>query len=182
MDPVPDPLLLKKACSAGNRTRDLWICSQELLTTRPQRYELKRRNLKGRDLFGDFSVNGKAMLKWICELMLWDSSLWGHCYQPQVLQKVDNFLNSSENISSWGICSIHLSHMIVTKKIRINKITQRHISRFSFKHRDNLPWPPSSCNWYHAQSEKYADSDTGEINSKHKNNTIHWNRACLYMG
>jgi hypothetical protein len=30
MDPVPDPLLLKKADSAGNRTRDLWVSSQEL--------------------------------------------------------------------------------------------------------------------------------------------------------
>jgi hypothetical protein len=28
--PVPDPLLLRKSGSAGNRTRDLWICSQEL--------------------------------------------------------------------------------------------------------------------------------------------------------
>jgi hypothetical protein len=30
VDPVPDPLLLRKFGSAGNRTRDLWICSQEL--------------------------------------------------------------------------------------------------------------------------------------------------------
>jgi hypothetical protein len=30
MDPVPDPLLLRKSDSARNRTRDLWICSQEL--------------------------------------------------------------------------------------------------------------------------------------------------------
>jgi hypothetical protein len=30
VDPVPDPLLLIKSGSAGNRTRDLWICSQEL--------------------------------------------------------------------------------------------------------------------------------------------------------
>jgi hypothetical protein len=29
-DPVPDPLLLRKSGSAGNRTRYLWICSQEL--------------------------------------------------------------------------------------------------------------------------------------------------------
>jgi hypothetical protein len=28
--PVPDPLLLRKFGRAGNRTRDLWICSQEL--------------------------------------------------------------------------------------------------------------------------------------------------------
>jgi hypothetical protein len=30
VDPVPDPLLLRKFGSAGNRTRDFWICSQEL--------------------------------------------------------------------------------------------------------------------------------------------------------
>jgi hypothetical protein len=32
VDPVPDPLLLRKAGSAGNRTRDLWVCNQELWT------------------------------------------------------------------------------------------------------------------------------------------------------
>jgi hypothetical protein len=30
VDPVPDPLLLRKCGSAGNRTRDLCVCSQEL--------------------------------------------------------------------------------------------------------------------------------------------------------
>jgi hypothetical protein len=30
VDPVPDPLLLRKSGSDGNRTRYLWICSQEL--------------------------------------------------------------------------------------------------------------------------------------------------------
>jgi hypothetical protein len=30
VDPVPDPLLLRKSGSAGNGTRDPWICSQEL--------------------------------------------------------------------------------------------------------------------------------------------------------
>jgi hypothetical protein len=30
VDPVPGPLLLRKSGSAVNRTRDLWICSQEL--------------------------------------------------------------------------------------------------------------------------------------------------------
>jgi hypothetical protein len=30
VDPVPDPLLLRKSGSAGNRTRVLWICSQKL--------------------------------------------------------------------------------------------------------------------------------------------------------
>jgi hypothetical protein len=30
VDPIPDPILLRKSGSAGNRTRDLWICSQEL--------------------------------------------------------------------------------------------------------------------------------------------------------
>jgi hypothetical protein len=30
VDPVPYPLLLRKSGSAGNRTRNLWICSQKL--------------------------------------------------------------------------------------------------------------------------------------------------------
>jgi hypothetical protein len=30
VDPVPDPLLLNKSGSAGNRTQDLCICSQKL--------------------------------------------------------------------------------------------------------------------------------------------------------
>jgi hypothetical protein len=30
VDHVPDPLLLRKSRSAGNRTQDLWICSQKL--------------------------------------------------------------------------------------------------------------------------------------------------------
>jgi hypothetical protein len=30
VDPVPDPLFLRKSGSAGNQTWDLWICSQEL--------------------------------------------------------------------------------------------------------------------------------------------------------
>jgi hypothetical protein len=30
VDPIPDPLLLRKSGCAGNWTRDLWICSQEL--------------------------------------------------------------------------------------------------------------------------------------------------------
>jgi hypothetical protein len=29
VDPVSDPLLLRKSGSAGNRTRDLWICNQD---------------------------------------------------------------------------------------------------------------------------------------------------------
>jgi hypothetical protein len=30
VDPVPDPLLLRRSGRAGNRTRDLWICSQKV--------------------------------------------------------------------------------------------------------------------------------------------------------
>jgi hypothetical protein len=30
VDPVPDPLLLRKSGSAGNRTQDLWVSSQKL--------------------------------------------------------------------------------------------------------------------------------------------------------
>jgi hypothetical protein len=30
VDTAPDPLLLRKSCSAGNRSRGFWVCSQEL--------------------------------------------------------------------------------------------------------------------------------------------------------
>jgi hypothetical protein len=30
VDPVPDPLLFRKSGSTGNRTWDLWVCSQEV--------------------------------------------------------------------------------------------------------------------------------------------------------
>ena len=50
MDPVPDPLLLGKSGSAGNRTRDLRICSQKLwpLDHRGGHEEqIRKRNLVG---------------------------------------------------------------------------------------------------------------------------------------
>jgi hypothetical protein len=36
VDPVPNTQLLRRSLRAGNRTRDLCICSQESVTTRPQ--------------------------------------------------------------------------------------------------------------------------------------------------
>jgi hypothetical protein len=40
-EPVPHPLLLRKSGGAGNRTKDLWVCSQELsqLDHRGGRYQ-----------------------------------------------------------------------------------------------------------------------------------------------
>jgi hypothetical protein len=37
VNPVTDPLFIRKFGSVGNRTRDLWICRQGLLTPRAQR-------------------------------------------------------------------------------------------------------------------------------------------------
>jgi hypothetical protein len=47
VDPVPDPLLLRKSGSSRNRTRDLWICSQELwqLDYRGGRKQLRDKNI-----------------------------------------------------------------------------------------------------------------------------------------
>jgi hypothetical protein len=53
VDPVPDPLLLRKSGRAGNRTRDLWMCSQKLLTTRPQRQFL---NIRLKFFFSGVSI------------------------------------------------------------------------------------------------------------------------------
>jgi hypothetical protein len=33
VDPVPDPLPLRKSGSVGNRTRDLWVSSQEQVSS-----------------------------------------------------------------------------------------------------------------------------------------------------
>jgi hypothetical protein len=41
VDPIPDPPLLRKSGSAGNRTRDLGVSSQKLLTTRLQKSTLE---------------------------------------------------------------------------------------------------------------------------------------------
>jgi hypothetical protein len=38
MDPVPDPLLLRKFGRVGNRTRDLWICRHKLWSLDLQRW------------------------------------------------------------------------------------------------------------------------------------------------
>jgi hypothetical protein len=47
VDPVPDPLFLRKSLSSGNRTQDLWICSQELwpLDHRGDPVEPKEKNV-----------------------------------------------------------------------------------------------------------------------------------------
>jgi hypothetical protein len=40
VDPVPDPLLLGKSGGPGNRTRDLRIYGQEVLSTRSERQSI----------------------------------------------------------------------------------------------------------------------------------------------
>jgi hypothetical protein len=46
VDPVPDPLLLRKSGSAGNLTRNLWICSQELWPIHHRGGHQKKKNNK----------------------------------------------------------------------------------------------------------------------------------------
>jgi hypothetical protein len=60
VDPVPDPLLLRKSGSAGNQTRDLWICSQEVWPldhSGGQQFlkEYLKMNLRQRNLYRAFS-------------------------------------------------------------------------------------------------------------------------------
>jgi hypothetical protein len=56
VDPVPDLLLVRKSGRAGNRTRDLWICSQELLLTVTCRNRMTRKPTN-EDMTGKVSVN-----------------------------------------------------------------------------------------------------------------------------
>jgi hypothetical protein len=56
VDPVPHPLLFTKSGSAENRTWDLWICSQKLLTTRPKKsIRILKINGQGKDREGENS-------------------------------------------------------------------------------------------------------------------------------
>jgi hypothetical protein len=55
VDPVPDPLLLRLSGSAGNRTRDLWICSQELWPL-----DHRGRNTLHLTMFSQINYSGNA--------------------------------------------------------------------------------------------------------------------------
>jgi hypothetical protein len=55
VDPVPDPLLLGKSSRAGNRTRELWSCSQEL-------WSLDHRGLEMSILIASFE---RGLLPWL---------------------------------------------------------------------------------------------------------------------
>jgi hypothetical protein len=61
MDPVPDPLLLRKSGSAGNRTRDLCVFSQEL-------WPLDHRDGKYTHLYSFMTVS--ASNAWFYNLIL----------------------------------------------------------------------------------------------------------------
>jgi hypothetical protein len=51
VDPVPDPLLLRKSGSAGNLSRDLWICSQELRRGRVVCLQVRKTNPRPQGAF-----------------------------------------------------------------------------------------------------------------------------------
>jgi hypothetical protein len=68
VDPVPDPLLLRKSGRARNRTQDLWNCSQELLATRPQKWS---------------HTWGEAQVPWHGQYKDWQnycSNYWGNTF------------------------------------------------------------------------------------------------------
>jgi hypothetical protein len=63
VDPVPDPLLFRKSGIAGNRTRVLWVSSQELwpLDNRSGYIEWQRvKNIKKNAVFWDITPRGSC--------------------------------------------------------------------------------------------------------------------------
>jgi hypothetical protein len=113
VDPVPDPLLLRKSGSAGNRTLDLWIWSQEL-------WPLDHR--------------GVEILKVICKwgeteqerdgvLQLW-FSISTHIFQTQPFRCDFAYLTRNDfsvlGEGGWGTKSTLLGHdMIQLKPVHI---------------------------------------------------------------
>jgi hypothetical protein len=79
VDAVPDPLLLRKSGSAGNRTRDLWIYSQELWT-------LDDRGVEGNcEKYNEPSDSMKywEILEWLSYgRLLEDSAPWSSLVRP----------------------------------------------------------------------------------------------------
>jgi hypothetical protein len=68
VDPVPDPLLLRKSGSAWNRTRNLWVSSQELWpldhrTTGAVRYEIY--------ICRNIYSSGLVMIKYYFSWLMW---------------------------------------------------------------------------------------------------------------
>ena len=91
MDPVPDPLLLRKSGSAGDRTRDLCICSHKLWPLDHRRGRFYSGNkLKMKD--ADSSLRTGTEQLWIRHFLVQDSS------KPQNHQKpTDSFRKVTRN-------------------------------------------------------------------------------------
>jgi hypothetical protein len=91
VDPVPDPLRLRKYGSAGNRTRDLWICRQKL-------WPLDHRG-------------GHKLLK-----LSWNQSQKGATFQLAVLKWL-HFILIHRN-SNRPASSIHISGRLTQKGVQ----------------------------------------------------------------
>jgi hypothetical protein len=109
VDPVPDPLLLRKSGRAGNRILDLWICSQKL-------WPLDHRG----GLF--LGTRGRIMLKrilkkkgiWVWARFIWLSMGGGsmmecfeHDNEPQSFRKGKEFVGGRAAVSSWRESVVH---------------------------------------------------------------------------
>jgi hypothetical protein len=93
VDPVPDPLLLRKSGSAGNRTRGLWVCNQELW---PQDH---RGALSG-ILLCKVGARGSVVVKVLCY------KLEGRVRDPMRWMIFIKLPNPSGLTRPWGLLSL----------------------------------------------------------------------------
>jgi hypothetical protein len=124
VDPVPDPLLLRKSGSAGNRTRDLWICSQEL-------WPLDHRGGQSRTFF-----------TWKYELFI----AWS--VRPESYVRIGRI--STGKLRTWNtITTIHLSDYEAREKLPSFKYNVSLIGRYpicyGYFRRIQMHWEPLQC-------------------------------------
>jgi hypothetical protein len=135
MDPVPDPLLLRKSGSTGNRSRDLWICrlTLKVLILRTGCWEHGRRPCKNPRRIPYFlelmmisysksgEVSGKEISRTLSTVLTTEASFWawnGWTALRKVCLNVTLFIKNSESEP------VLYSQKLVSKRLNSSKAVQ----------------------------------------------------------
>ena len=143
MDPVPNPLLLRKSGSAGNRTRDFCICSQKLwpLDHRGGAIETmkskgmspssrkplwkKRKSCMGKNflLWPQCSKNPYLLVSWICETWYLNNAHRILGRSPTTSKHISILLSLS--LPSASILLLDGTHVLISYSVCVHDHTGR---------------------------------------------------------